>query len=173
MNGQLYPWEDKVFAKEPAWRNFFEHTPLVQFDHRNLALTTLAAVSGYWAWARRLPGLPASTHRALNLVMGMAWAQVALGVTTLLSHVPVGLGTAHQAGALALLSLVIGLMHNTRDAGRPFWAGLLQNHSLSVVMGGFALGAMALRMREDNARTEMYLAEQRRQRAAQAVAAQQ
>lgn len=40
--------------------------------------------------------------------------QVTLGVSTLLSYVPVSLGTAHQAGALTLLTLVILLNHTVR-----------------------------------------------------------
>lgn len=40
--------------------------------------------------------------------------QVTLGITTLLSYVPVSLGSAHQAGALTLLSLFILLNHTLR-----------------------------------------------------------
>lgn len=40
--------------------------------------------------------------------------QVTLGITTLLSYVPVSLGSAHQAGALTLLTLMILLNHTLR-----------------------------------------------------------
>lgn len=40
--------------------------------------------------------------------------QVTLGISTLLSYVPVSLGTAHQAGALTLLTLMILLNHTVR-----------------------------------------------------------
>ena len=40
--------------------------------------------------------------------------QVTLGISTLLSYVPVSLGTAHQAGALTLLSLMVLLNHTVR-----------------------------------------------------------
>lgn len=40
--------------------------------------------------------------------------QVTLGITTLMTHVPASLGSAHQAGALTLLSLVLALIHSLR-----------------------------------------------------------
>jgi heme A synthase len=42
--------------------------------------------------------------------------QVTLGVTTLLTYVPVPLGAAHQAGALTLFTAVLALMHAVRPA---------------------------------------------------------
>lgn len=39
-----------------------------------------------------------------------------LGITTLLTYVPASLGAAHQAGALALFTAVLGLMHSLRPA---------------------------------------------------------
>lgn len=51
----------------------------------------------------------------------MYWVdvQVALGVTTLLTYVPVSLGAAHQANALALCSVALALLHSLR---RPMGA---------------------------------------------------
>ncbi len=37
-----------------------------------------------------------------------------LGISTLLTYVPPSLGTAHQAGALTLLTLAIALLHTLR-----------------------------------------------------------
>lgn len=42
--------------------------------------------------------------------------QVTLGITTLLTYVPVSLGAAHQAGALALFTGVLTLVHSLRAA---------------------------------------------------------
>jgi len=41
--------------------------------------------------------------------------QVSLGITTLLMYVPVSLGSAHQAGALTLFSVVLALIHSVRS----------------------------------------------------------
>ena len=40
--------------------------------------------------------------------------QVALGITTLMIYVPPSLGSAHQAGALTLFTLVLALLHTLR-----------------------------------------------------------
>ncbi len=40
--------------------------------------------------------------------------QVTLGIATLLTYVPASLGTAHQAGALTLLTLALCLLHTLR-----------------------------------------------------------
>lgn len=42
--------------------------------------------------------------------------QVTLGITTLLTYVPVSLGAAHQAGALAVFTGVLTLLHSLRPA---------------------------------------------------------
>ena len=40
--------------------------------------------------------------------------QVGLGISALLNHVPVSLGSLHQANALNLFTVVVGLMHVLR-----------------------------------------------------------
>ena len=57
-------------------------------------------------------------RRWLLLVFGgVALAQVVLGVTTLLLHVPVVLGAAHQAGALLLLTIGLSIAFFGRSSG--------------------------------------------------------
>ena len=51
----------------------------------------------------------------------MTFAQVGLGISALLNHVPVSLGSLHQANALNLFTVVVGLMHVLR---RPRAGGL-------------------------------------------------
>jgi cytochrome c oxidase assembly protein subunit 15 len=46
----------------------------------------------------------------------MIGIQVTLGISTLLLHVPVALASAHQAGALVLLTLTLYLLHGMRQA---------------------------------------------------------
>ena len=38
--------------------------------------------------------------------------QVGLGIVTLLNHVPVALGTLHQAGAVVVLGVAVALWHD-------------------------------------------------------------
>ena len=42
---------------------------------------------------------------------------MALGISTLLLYVPVSLGSAHQAGALTLMSLAVASLHSLRGVG--------------------------------------------------------
>jgi len=96
-------------ALEPWWRNLFENIAAVQFNHRLLALTTLAAVA--WLWAQALRRAAGPARRLAHLALAAAAAQVALGIATLLSKVAIPLASAHQATALVLLTLLLALRH--------------------------------------------------------------
>ena len=113
--GRLVPEAYWDLYPELGVRNFFENTAAVQFDHRALATATVAAVGGLWAAFRRAP-LPPRSKTLLHLMLGMVGVQFSLGVSTLLLHVPVSLGSAHQAGALMLMTLGGALLHSLRVA---------------------------------------------------------
>ena len=111
MGGRLIP-EDLTSPYIKGWRNFFEHSTLVQFTHRVLAVSTLTAITGLYLLTRRHRAeLTRPMQQMSTAVLAMAWAQVALGISTLLLHVPTPLASLHQCGSLLLLSLVIGLVH--------------------------------------------------------------
>ena len=117
MGGRLIP-EDLTSPYIHGWRNLFEHSTLVQFTHRVLAVSTVTAITGlYWLTRRHRAVLTRPMQQMSTAVVLMAWTQVALGITTLLLHVPVPLASLHQCGSLALLSLVIGLMHTMGGSG--------------------------------------------------------
>ncbi|XP_022984312.1 cytochrome c oxidase assembly protein COX15 [Cucurbita maxima] len=104
---------DDIFDMKPLIRNFFENTSTVQLNHRLLATATLVSIATLWRSTRKLEIHPA-VRSLIGSTFGMAALQVTLGVSTLLSYVPVSLGTAHQAGALTLLTLIILLNHTVR-----------------------------------------------------------
>ena len=99
---------------QPGWRNLFENIATVQFDHRVLATLTLVSVLGFWVYAVRRP-LPAMAKTGIHVLLLVAIAQVALGISTLLLHVPVALGVIHQAGALTLLTVTLFVSHQLRQ----------------------------------------------------------
>ncbi len=104
MDGRWIP--EVIFMQEPLWRNFFENIATVQFDHRVLAITTFIGVVCLWLYGRReAPSRQARTGLHLLLLAGVL--QVALGISTLLLHVPTVLATTHQGGALLLLTLIL------------------------------------------------------------------
>jgi cytochrome c oxidase assembly protein subunit 15 len=109
MDGHLVP--KVIFMLEPRWRNFVENIATVQFDHRLLATLVLLVGITVWLRARRLH---ASLRRRAHLLLAMIGIQIALGISTLLLHVPVALASAHQAGALVLFTLTLYYLHGVQ-----------------------------------------------------------
>jgi cytochrome c oxidase assembly protein subunit 15 len=99
------------------WRNMLENPSLVQLDHRIMATTTFTAIMALQIYTRSVPKvkamLPAACRKGMHGVVGFAWLQVALGISTLLYLVPLPLASAHQAGSLALLTWVMILGSRT------------------------------------------------------------
>ena len=95
-----------IFLIEPLWRNFFENVPLVQLDHRLLAMLTALVVLLLWAAALRWLG-PTPARIALHAAAAAVLGQFVLGIATLLTFVPVSLGAAHQVGAMAVFTAIL------------------------------------------------------------------
>lgn len=114
MDGRWVPLN--MFLLQPFWRNFFENIATVQFDHRVLAILTFLSVCSLWLAARRRT-VPRRARIGLNLWVAMVFLQVGLGISTLLLYVPIPLASAHQAGAVALLTLALFTVHELRTTG--------------------------------------------------------
>jgi cytochrome c oxidase assembly protein subunit 15 len=100
IDGSFIP--SGLFAMEPQWRNLFENALTVQFDHRMLAYA-IAIYAALLAFRTRSP--PAYA------LMGVVALQVALGIWTLLEHVPLAQALMHQAGAMVLFATAIWTLH--------------------------------------------------------------
>ena len=111
MNGRFVP--EGMFGMAPWWVNLFENIATVQFSHRLVAYLLLLAIPAFWWWARRFE-LPSRARWLLHGLLAMLVVQVGLGIATLIYIVPVPLGAAHQAGALALLTLALAAVHALR-----------------------------------------------------------
>lgn len=106
MAGKWIP--DGILELNPMWRNFFENSATVQFDHRILALTTLGSIAALYAKMYQtvdglqggkvslLSVLPKRVALGCHASMVVAVGQVALGITTLMLVVPVPLAATHQ-----------------------------------------------------------------------------
>jgi cytochrome c oxidase assembly protein subunit 15 len=112
MNGQWVP--EVIFAQQPLWRNFFENSATVQFDHRVLATLVFAGTLILWlvSGRRRLSG---QIRIGIHLLMAAAVLQVTLGISTLLLHVPVALAATHQGGALLLFTVALYVNQRMRQ----------------------------------------------------------
>ena len=107
-----------IFLIEPLWRNFFENVPLVQLDHRLLAMLTALVVILVWVAALRwLP--PTSARTALHAAAAAVLIQFVLGIATLLTFVPVPLGAAHQAGAMVVFTAILAALRLLYPPTRP------------------------------------------------------
>ena len=101
-----------LFSMTPLWRNHFENHSMAQFQHRWLGYLTTGCVAGLWLYSRK--NLPPRAQVAANLLLGMVFVQVALGVATLLTYVPTPTAAAHQSGSVALLSFALWLLHELK-----------------------------------------------------------
>ena len=110
MDGKLIP--SGLWTLEPWWRNHLESVLTVQFQHRTLAVCVAMGVLGFAGMSWKHP-----PHRgALKLALAAIFLQFSLGVATLLSGVHIALASAHQFGALLLLSAGLRLVYIHRAA---------------------------------------------------------
>ena len=113
MDGHLVPEAYGVLT--PYWLNLLENTAAIQFNHRLVATLTLLAALVLW-WKLRRHADPAVRLPANLLALAVA-GQYLLGIMTLLAHVPVSLGAAHQGGAFLLFTAALWTAHAVRRSG--------------------------------------------------------
>jgi heme a synthase len=106
IDGALVPSAARLFFEAPWWRNLFDNALTVQFEHRMAAYVLFALAV--------LHALDAIRSRAGSAVVsGALWLlavitlQATLGILTLLNQVPIDLALAHQAVAIAVLTLAV------------------------------------------------------------------
>ena len=111
MGGRFFPSD--YFELSPWYLNMFENISAVQFDHRWLAVITVLFI--VWLFQRaRKQGIKGRAKVAVNTMAVIAIVQVGLGISTLLYSVPIFLASAHQVGALLLLSSAVWALHELR-----------------------------------------------------------
>ncbi len=108
IDGSFVPAGARLFFAHPLWRNFFENTLTVQFDHRMMAYAVLIVALLHAADALRVRAVATG---AVVLALGVT-LQAALGIWTLLAQAPLALSLAHQA--LALVVLTLASLHAAR-----------------------------------------------------------
>ena len=106
IDGSFIPSAARLWFEEPWWRNLFDNTLTVQFEHRMTAYALLALAV--------LHAIDAVRSRAGAAVVGGAcWLvaaivlQATLGILTLLRQVPIDLALTHQAVAIVVLTLAV------------------------------------------------------------------
>src|SRR3954464_971426 len=133
IDGGLVPSAGRLFFESPWWRNLFENPLTVQFEHRMLAyaLFVIALAHAYDA-VRSRAGVAVNGAWWLVAIITL---QATLGVLTLLKQVPIDLALAHQAGAMAVLTLAVF------QAERLIGRGSEQKPPSELVLPAQALGS--------------------------------
>jgi cytochrome c oxidase assembly protein subunit 15 len=106
IDGAFIPSTERLLFETPWWRNLFDNTLTVQFEHRMTAYLLLALAV--------LHAIDAVRSRAGRTAIGGAWwlaaaiaLQATLGILTLLREVPIDLALTHQAVAIVVLMLAV------------------------------------------------------------------
>jgi len=121
MNEQWIPMDDMIDPDlDPAYRNVFENTAMVQWNHRVLGTGTAMsaiALAGFGLVHPAARGaVTPQVRRGLQILGVVSAGQVTLGIATLLNYVPITLAAAHQLGSMAVLTSGIYVAHSLRYA---------------------------------------------------------
>jgi cytochrome c oxidase assembly protein subunit 15 len=97
MNGSWFP--QNGWAIQPVLLNLVENPGTVQWVHRILGTLLALLVLVLWMKTRQT-GASKSLINKAHILLALIVLQYVLGIFTLLFHVPVSLGVAHQTGAV-------------------------------------------------------------------------
>ena len=106
IDGALIPSAERLWFESPAWRNVFENTLTVQFDHRMMAYALWIGAALHLAdvvCARRGGMI---LNGALALVCAVT-LQAGIGIVTLLYQAPLPLALLHQIAGIVVLTIAV------------------------------------------------------------------
>lgn len=111
MDGRFVP--TGYWFQSPAWRNLFENSAAIQFNHRNLAYILLAVFAVFVVKYAKSAKL-----RAPFIALGvlLTW-QVVLGIWTLLAVAPLNLALLHQFSSILVFMAAIWLIYRWKSHG--------------------------------------------------------
>ena len=114
IDGAIVPTAERLWFLQPAWRNLFENTLTVQFNHRMTAyaIWVLAMLHAFDALRTR------KASSAVVLAVAVT-VQALLGIVTLLYQAPLPLALSHQV--LAIVALTVAVVHAERLSHRAIF----------------------------------------------------
>lgn len=112
MNGRFFPTD---YWTSAGLLSIFESHAAAQFNHRLTAymVVVLAAVQAFLVL--RAP-VDTRISRSGKVLFCAVVAQAAIGIATLLLHVPLSLGLLHQGGGAVVLAIAVWHLYATRHA---------------------------------------------------------
>ncbi|MCB1413735.1 MAG: COX15/CtaA family protein [Xanthobacteraceae bacterium] len=103
IDGGFIPSGARLFFEQPWWRNLFDNTLTVQFNHRMVAYALwIVAILHAIDAVRARVGAGGAVWLAIVLTI-----QATLGILTLLHQVPIVLALVHQGVAIIVLTLAV------------------------------------------------------------------
>jgi cytochrome c oxidase assembly protein subunit 15 len=116
IDGALIPAAERLWFETPVWRNLFENTLTVQFNHRMVAylLWIVAVLHAVDVIRSRRGG--AVLNGALVLA-SLVTVQAGIGIATLLHQTPLPLALLHQLTGIVVLTVAV--VHAERLTARP------------------------------------------------------
>jgi cytochrome c oxidase assembly protein subunit 15 len=131
IDGGFIPSAARLFFDVPWWRNLFENTLTVQFEHRMVAYALFILAVLHAIDAARSRADRAVIDGAL-WVLGVVALQATVGILTLLNQAPIDLALAHQAVAIVVLTVVVSQAERlTRLRREPIVQGIGQPVTLA------------------------------------------
>jgi cytochrome c oxidase assembly protein subunit 15 len=106
IDGALIPSGERLWFESPAWRNLFENTLTVQFNHRMMAYALWLAVLWHAVDVVRSRVGGTVLNGALLLASAVT-LQAGIGIVTLLYQAPISLALMHQAMGIAVLTIAV------------------------------------------------------------------
>src|SRR5215203_5212786 len=111
IDGGWIPAAERLWFETPWWRNLFENTLTVQFNHRMVAYALWIAVMLHLADVVRLRRGGAIVNGALALACAVT-LQAGIGIVTLLYQAPLPLALLHQVTGIVVLT--VAMIHAER-----------------------------------------------------------
>jgi len=115
MDGTWIPSAERLWFESPAWRNLFENTLTVQFEHRMVAYALWIAAMLHLVDVVRARRGGAILNGALALACAVT-LQAGIGIVTLLHQAPLPLALLHQV--MGIVVLTIAVLHAERLSPR-------------------------------------------------------
>ena len=113
IDGALIPSAERLWFESPGWRNLFENTLTVQFDHRMAAYVLWIVAVFHLIDVIRAKRSGAVLNGALVLACAIT-LQAGIGIVTLLHQAPLPLALLHQI--MGIVVLTIAVIHAERFA---------------------------------------------------------
>lgn len=113
MDGHWFPPD---YWTVPAWLSPFESHAAAQFNHRLVAYV-LVAVVAWHLWRVNEAPVDKAIRASAWALGGVVFAQLLVGIWTVIHGVPLSLGLIHQGGGALVLAAAVWHLHATWRAG--------------------------------------------------------